>query len=79
MKLTKNQKRTERRRTTTYIVPEMCRGCILIQGKKCRVQREPAWVYQKFKICWSKRTDPIVDAQIHMQIEDYKRKMTGMQ
>jgi len=62
-----------------YVIPEMCNGCTAYSGERmqCPIQDEPGWLYKRYGVCWSKRTDPSVDEQIYSDIKEYRRKVMG--
>jgi hypothetical protein len=64
------------REKRSLIVPAMCEGCTLNQGRDhtCPVQKEPGWLWMNQKGCWSKRTDPAVDRQIYDDMWDYRHE-----
>jgi hypothetical protein len=63
------------RERNKLIVPAMCEGCTLNRGvrRKCPVQTEPVWLWEKYRKCWSRRTDPAVDRQIEADIDRYRQ------
>lgn len=44
-----------------YVIPEMCNGCTAYSGERmqCPIQDEPGWLYKRYGVCWSKRTETL--------------------
>ncbi len=54
------------------IIDEMCKGCLRAYGKRCLVQSEPSYVWNKYGKCWSKITDPEKAKAIEEVIIQYR-------